>query len=530
MSYAEDVDPYVDKIGGRPVWFKDSALPPAAWASCGACDKPLLLILQMWAKLPELDKDSRVYYLLACNTRRCMSRPGSWRIIKAIHRSAPVTTTPRKKSKAQKPNEKQADATISSPVAGSPRARSEGTPKKQKGQKVQEKQAAPPTPSTPTTKLAWDAPSTPSFGNSGIPFFPTPSSPLFGEATVGSPNCSLAELLAARDKKYAWGDADEDDTAVPTDLTESNASAENAREPSCSSEGLTEDLSAKQTSATDCLASTLSKSLHLKAPTPAEAVPCDAWSAAPTFPAYPLEFAPESTESESYEHELRLLAEYKRTEKDDLEEAMDADGTSALGWSGEGYEKTRPKYLNKAFKRFQKIVEEDPEQCVRYAFHGQPQFYNNDDVSARLTEVGAPTCERCRGPRAFEFQLMPMILSLLPTEQLVPRAEKGTAGAGKKSKKSRKAAAAAAAAAATAVGKGEDGENEERGSAPTTSSSSSAQPSLSAFLDRFACGMDWGTVLVYVCAADCETDPVAGSSGTVSYSEEYVAVQVESLM
>ncbi|KAI8918652.1 hypothetical protein DFJ77DRAFT_428409 [Powellomyces hirtus] len=77
IKYSEDVDPYVDKIGGTPIWLDDRILPPAPWAVCEACDKPLLLIVQMWAKLPEQpDKYSRVYYVFACNTRICMTRPG----------------------------------------------------------------------------------------------------------------------------------------------------------------------------------------------------------------------------------------------------------------------------------------------------------------------------------------------------------------------------------------------------------------------------------------------------------------------
>lgn len=120
----------------------------------------------------------------------------------------------------------------------------------------------------------------------------------------------------------------------------------------------------------------------------------------------------------------------------------------------------------------------------RYAFNGQPLFYNDDSIAASLHD-GAPPCPRCSGPRAFEFQLMPMILSLLPTEQLVPKKPDHQSNKGK-----------------------------------------GAATDLSSFLERYAAGMDWGTVLVYSCARDCEEST---DSSDISYSEEFVAVQVETL-
>ncbi|KAJ3145317.1 programmed cell death protein [Geranomyces variabilis] len=615
IKFAQDTDPFLDKIGGTPVWLEKDVLPPAEWAACEACGKPLLLMLQLWAKLPEPGKASRVYYLFACNTRVCMTRPGSWRVLKAIKRTAPVSSTPRNKKARTNATPAAANGTPATP---------QQTPKKKGSNKKAPSVAAaattltPKTPATPASASAfsWDMPSTPFQFGQPSPAFGSPL--VFGapsQPSPSSPSRSALELLAERDKKYAW---DEDDEGLdeeeeeeeaeviepprkgplplpreaglssPPSLSPSNSSAANhapthangllllpreaglsnppSPSPSNSSaanpnpahanplEALTtlpreaghsnppslspSNSSAANPAPTDALEALTTQFSELRvlpetaatdtevlAPstptpplqpsatpaTPAIGTPASssssskaAWTAAPTFPAYPLEFSAEWTDEDFYEHELRLLAEYNTQ---DAVEDVPADGVG--GWTGEGYEKSRPKYMNKAFKRFQKLVEDDPEQCIRYDLNGQPAFYSNDAVSAALTEAGPPVCTRCGGPRAFEFQLMPMILSLLPIEQLVPRADKDKKGK----------------AAATAAGPG--------GGAAASNSAAAQTHNFSAFLDRHACGMDWGTVLVYSCAVDCEAPPVPSGGGggvTVSYSLEYAAVQVESLM
>ncbi|KAI8589963.1 programmed cell death protein 2 [Geranomyces variabilis] len=533
IKFAQDTDPFLDKIGGTPVWLEKNVLPPAEWAACEACGKPLLLLLQLWAKLPEPGKASRVYYLFACNTRVCMTRPGSWRVLKAIKRTAPVSSsTPRNKKAKTNATPAAANGTPATPQQQTPKKK--GCNKKAPSVAPAASTLTPKTPATPASASAfsWDMPSTPfQFGQSSPAFgsplvFGAPSQP-----SPSSPSRSALELLAERDKKYAWDedegfDEEEEEAEVvepprkgplplpceaghgnPPSLSPSKCSAASSAHANAL-EALTTQLSELR-----MLPESAAKDAEVLAPstptpplqpsatpaTPAIGTPATssssskaAWTAAPTFPAYPLEFSAEWTDEDTYEHELRLLAEYNT--KDAVED-VPADGVG--GWTGEGYEKSRPKYMNKAFKRFQRLVEDDPEQCIRYDLNGQPAFYSNDAVSAALTEAGPPVCPRCGGPRAFEFQLMPMILSLLPIEQLVPRADK-----------------------------------DKRGNAAAHNSAAQTH-NFSAFLDRHACGMDWGTVLVYSCAADCEAPPVpSGGSGggvTVSYSLEYAAVQVESL-
>ncbi|KND04855.1 uncharacterized protein SPPG_00555 [Spizellomyces punctatus DAOM BR117] len=529
LPWAQDVDVYLDKIGGRPVWFSEDTLPPKQWSFCESCQAPLLLIAQMLGQLPGKQAD-RVYYVFGCNRRECMTRPGSWRVIKALksYEPKPKKSKGRSKKEGKKPaegtetsnNTKVSDQNNKKPSPKSTPAKGKGardspvTPLKQKV--MPQLPFSPPqtpkfnqdnsvVPSTkddewnaPIASDTWSLPATPSFGDPKITplsFSPSPSL-----SSVSSPTPNLAELLALRDKKYAWDDEKDVETegTIPVKIK----NAENTSLRPLNDEEIEEnDL------VTDSGIDSTSNNIHPGADAPvmddsedpvtalsaqfeeslaitdlAEAT--TAWSRAPTFSAYPLEFAPEPGNDASFEHEMRLLASYKQLEKD----LGGADGTDSLTWSGEGYEKVRPKYYNKAFKRFQRIVEEEPEQCIRYAFNGQPVFYRDDDISESLQSKGPPPCSRCNGPRVFEFQLMPMILSLLPTEQLVPRRASGDAKGG-------------------AGGKATN---------------------LSSFLERYAAGMDWGTVLVYSCARDCEERKQRDSN--VSYSEEYIVVQVESLV
>ncbi|KAJ3166990.1 programmed cell death protein [Geranomyces variabilis] len=559
IKFAQDTDPFLDKIGGTPVWLEKDVLPPAEWAACEACGKPLLLMLQLWAKLPEPGKASRVYYLFACNTRICMPRPGSWRVVKAIKRTAPASTPRNKKHKSKKTA--SAAAADGAPATPQQTPKKKGSTNKKTPSSVVVAALTPTkTPATPASASAfsWDQPSTPfQFGRPSPAAFGSPL--VFGAPPPPSPSPSRSalELLAERDKKYAWDEDDDDDEDLEDEEEEEQdeeqdslhpprkgplplprgAGISNSPSPSPSNTtaakpsntnvvgALTTQLSEALVLSNSAATDTVAPPASLSPPPPGTpATPASttlssssssssskkaAWSAAPTFPAYPLEFSVEWTDEDSYEHELRLLAEYN-TKDAAAAEDVPADGVGG-GWTGEGYEKSRPKYMNKAFKRFQKLVEEDPEQCIRYDLNGQPAFYSNDAVSAALTDAGPPACARCGGARTFEFQLMPMILSLLPIEQLVPRADKD-----KKKVKAASSAGGGAAAGGNAA-------------AP-------APPNFSAFLERHACGMDWGTVLVYSCAADCEAAPSVpsnndgGTGVSVSYSLEYAAVQVESLM
>ncbi|KAI9203478.1 programmed cell death protein 2 [Polychytrium aggregatum] len=241
------------------------------------------------------------------------------------------------------------------------------------------------------------------------------------------------------------------------------------------------------------------------------------WQHPRPFPACYLEFAHESQGEQNYDYEMFLLAQYRKSEEcselDDalLLQSMEKEGLldasegagGGGGWGGEAYEKMKgPKGFNKAFKKFIKIVAEEPEQCIRYGFQGDPLYYSNDETWSKLTKEGPPPCPKCKEPRTFEFQLMPAILSVLPTERFATEHLDTTVGAGPKAKD------------------------------PKAASRAPDRPDLDAFLSQYALGMEWGTVLIFSCSKDCDGFDHAKDdecSGRVAFFEEHIVVQRESI-
>ena len=143
--------------------------------------------------------------------------------------------------------------------------------------------------------------------------------------------------------------------------------------------------------------------------------------------------------------------------------------------------------LDKAFQRFADRLAQNPEQVLRYEFGGEPLLYSTaDGVGARLKGAvgqqvsdppngvkvqvggrgrsGMPACGNCGAERLFEVQLMPHAITKL---------EEGEEGSGLE-------------------------------------------------------GMEWGTVIVGVCSADCRPKGVGGLE--VGYLREWVGVQWEEVV
>lgn len=101
---------------------------------------------------------------------------------------------------------------------------------------------------------------------------------------------------------------------------------------------------------------------------------------------------------DSYE---RQLAEQYMVDNPDFDDSIVDSKTGE--WAGEVYEVPD----DSVEQKFMKAVGIDPELCVRYEFDGSPLWY-------RSHSSPIPDCERCDGPRVYEFQVMPHLLSLLP--------------------------------------------------------------------------------------------------------------------
>lgn len=105
-------------------------------------------------------------------------------------------------------------------------------------------------------------------------------------------------------------------------------------------------------------------------------------------------------------HAQQLLREYERREGvavGELEGRADSGGE-------EKYEKTRARHGDAIFSRFMKKISLCPQQILRYSRGGEPLFIS-EPPSSMAGVVSA--CGSCGGPRTFELQLMPALVSLL---------------------------------------------------------------------------------------------------------------------
>jgi pre-rRNA-processing protein TSR4 len=191
----------------------------------------------------------------------------------------------------------------------------------------------------------------------------------------------------------------------------------------------------------------------------------------PQFPGHYLYIDEEVLESAETMQDMSRYQQYIDMETELL---MDTDE----GWQGETYEKSSlPKGVDKDFKRFTERVEYAPSQCVRYDHHGKPLLYAG--LQKQHQQIINSTCGACGGPRSFEFQLMPPILSILPTVDV-----------------------AAAEGDVTQVKSGNN---------------------IKDALDSWNVGMEFGTILVFTCQKDCHP----ADDENVTFVEEALIVQYE---
>ncbi|KAI9277022.1 programmed cell death protein 2 [Phascolomyces articulosus] len=158
-----------------------------------------------------------------------------------------------------------------------------------------------------------------------------------------------------------------------------------------------------------------------------------------------------------------------------LLEASSEDTTEEGTWGGEAYEKQQlPRGVDKQFKKFAERVQLQPNQCVRYQWGGIPLLYHQlqGHQQQSIRSLGG-NCSQCGSSRTFELQLMPNILSLLPTSEY-------------------------ASAELSENNKKKD-------------------------VNSWDIGMEFGTILVFVCEKDCHPVDIEQPS----YVKEHVLVQFE---
>ncbi|ODN02177.1 Programmed cell death protein 2 [Orchesella cincta] len=68
---------------------------------------------------------------------------------------------------------------------------------------------------------------------------------------------------------------------------------------------------------------------------------------------------------------------------------------------------------DKAFNKFKKRIAYQPAQVLRYDRAGEPLWVSNEKA---IEKSDVPPCSYCKGPRVFEFQVMPQLLNDLGNE------------------------------------------------------------------------------------------------------------------
>ncbi|KAK7896211.1 hypothetical protein WMY93_021536 [Mugilogobius chulae] len=124
-------------------------------------------------------------------------------------------------------------------------------------------------------------------------------------------------------------------------------------------------------------------------------------------------------EDQDMTHAQDLLKDYEKREGilvGELDCGEDGSGE-------EKYEKTKVRHGDAVFARFMKKISVCSEQILRYCRSGKPLFIS--EPPANMSQV-VSACASCGGPRTFELQLMPALVSLLQGEGLEMQIEFGT--------------------------------------------------------------------------------------------------------
>ncbi|KAI8100125.1 programmed cell death protein 2 [Halteromyces radiatus] len=193
----------------------------------------------------------------------------------------------------------------------------------------------------------------------------------------------------------------------------------------------------------------------------------------PSFPGEYLYITPEDlNKDQDVEIDMSRYQEYLDLEAELLNEEDDTNNEEGT-WINEQYEKQQlPRGVDKQFKKFMDRVAYEPSQCIRYEWAGSPLLYQQTIGDQHLGGNQGGKCEVCQSPRVFEMQLMPNVLSILPTSEYA----------------------------------------------------TDTQPSMNTSkLDSLNSGMEFGTVLVYVCKSDCHP----GDTHDTTFVKELALVQYE---
>ncbi|OUM59194.1 hypothetical protein PIROE2DRAFT_63924 [Piromyces sp. E2] len=113
-------NPYIDKIGGKPIWLNQNCPPPTSYATCDNCGEKLFLLMQLQGHINKRKYD-RVFYVFGCNNSQCMGKKGSFKVLRAhkgthFKKHAKICNTLNKTIENNQPTVKEDDNTNTTPV------------------------------------------------------------------------------------------------------------------------------------------------------------------------------------------------------------------------------------------------------------------------------------------------------------------------------------------------------------------------------------------------------------------------------
>lgn len=393
-------------------------------AKCLSCNNLMPLLLQINGDLPDAPHQERMLYLFGCKAKECRKKPGSIRAI----RGAKPTGISRKQ-----PN----------------------------GDKVAREESV--NPSNQPTKVNMGdmifGSSASSGGNPTNPFSSSNVNPFASSANTNPFASSSQNPFSSTSSEPK-----ETDKAVEK-LTKTFASVASISLPSTSL--------LPTVSSTKPIAPQRQTLIGSASPWPAN-------SAIPQYASHLLDVEYEALEPDDITLQAQKLAKTIKMDTggdDDMD--LDAPNSSKKASATAQAKSTKLNSKLEAFEssmdgtfiHFQRIVNDNAEQLLRYEWKGTPLLYSRDDTIGKLLSGGkggsdvslakVPKCGNCGKGRVYEFQLMPYAITVL--------------------------------------------EKEEKQGA----------------LDE---GMVWGTVIVGTCSDNCD---VPGGESGVGYNEEWVGVQWE---
>ncbi|KNC78752.1 hypothetical protein SARC_08833, partial [Sphaeroforma arctica JP610] len=358
-----------NRLGGFPTWLSKES-PPASTLRCKRCGLKLALIIQINAPSTDSETEQRVLYLYGCTKWACTNEAGGWCVLRGVR------------------------ATTRTSAAG-------------------------PTPPSNTTAAK---PSTSSSTTANT--LPTPSTTTTHGLTSGSYK-SAALKVPAED---AWG-VEADDWGVDGDAGQDKAwgadNSDGAEEVSMTE--LTDLLSKRDAHIQALPKNILNKILVQKAePGPKEEAEdslsgamarlnvddkqdwssdtgADTMGDDVAFQGYYIWASGEPEPMKASKHELKLLKQY---EQENGKASFDSQSEE---WQSEKYESVGGAPDAKAFYRFVKRLEREPNQVFRYEYAGE-------SLNTKATSPKVPLCEHCGAPRFFEIQCFPKLLSCLSLE------------------------------------------------------------------------------------------------------------------